>query len=137
MTGGVGGPVSVETLQRRSVAASIRKSDAAPRRWRYVRADSQRANSPEPGADHDQNLRTEIPAGARGAPSNRCGRQGADPSAGRLVSRRPDAILREVFLRTRDRPFTAIDDVISREELVALSEGYKRIAGYSKESLRN
>jgi hypothetical protein len=27
-----------------------------------------------------------------------------------------------------------IDDVISREELVALSEGYKRIAGYSKEA---
>jgi 2-polyprenyl-6-methoxyphenol hydroxylase-like FAD-dependent oxidoreductase len=49
----------------------------------------------------------------------------------------PDAILREVFLRTKDRPFAAIDDVISREELVALSEGYKRIAGYSKESLRN
>jgi 2-polyprenyl-6-methoxyphenol hydroxylase-like FAD-dependent oxidoreductase len=49
----------------------------------------------------------------------------------------PDAILREVFLRTRDRPFATIDDVISREELVALSEGYKRIAGYSKESLRN
>ncbi len=49
----------------------------------------------------------------------------------------PDAILREVFLRTKDRPFAAIDDVISREELVALSEGYKRIAGYSKDALRN
>jgi 2-polyprenyl-6-methoxyphenol hydroxylase-like FAD-dependent oxidoreductase len=47
----------------------------------------------------------------------------------------PDAILREVFRRTNDRPFTAIDDVISRDELVALSEGYKRIAGYSKEDL--
>jgi 2-polyprenyl-6-methoxyphenol hydroxylase-like FAD-dependent oxidoreductase len=49
----------------------------------------------------------------------------------------PDAILREVFLRTKDRPFAAIDDVISREELVALSEGYKRIAGYSRDALRN
>ena len=49
----------------------------------------------------------------------------------------PDAILREVFLRTRDTPFAAIDDVISREELVALSEGYKRIAGYSKDALHN
>jgi 5-methylphenazine-1-carboxylate 1-monooxygenase len=49
----------------------------------------------------------------------------------------PDAILREVFLRTRDRPFAAIDDVISREELVALSESYKRIAGYSRDALRN
>jgi 5-methylphenazine-1-carboxylate 1-monooxygenase len=49
----------------------------------------------------------------------------------------PDAILREVFLRTGDRPFAAIDDVISREELVGLSEGYKRVAGYSKDALRS
>jgi 5-methylphenazine-1-carboxylate 1-monooxygenase len=48
----------------------------------------------------------------------------------------PDAILREVFQRTSDRPFADIDDVISRDELVALSEGYKRIAGYSKDALR-
>jgi 2-polyprenyl-6-methoxyphenol hydroxylase-like FAD-dependent oxidoreductase len=49
----------------------------------------------------------------------------------------PDAILREVFLRTKDRPFAAIEDVITHEELAALSEGYKRIAGYSKDALRN
>jgi 2-polyprenyl-6-methoxyphenol hydroxylase-like FAD-dependent oxidoreductase len=48
----------------------------------------------------------------------------------------PDAILREVFQRTHDRPFGAIEEVISRDELVALSEGYKRIAGYSKDALR-
>src|SRR6202045_2194770 len=48
----------------------------------------------------------------------------------------PDAILREVFQRTHDRPFNAIEDVISRDELVALSEGYKKIAGYSKDALR-
>jgi len=48
----------------------------------------------------------------------------------------PDAILREVFQRTHDQPFKAIDDVISRDELVALSEGYKKIAGYSKDALR-
>jgi 5-methylphenazine-1-carboxylate 1-monooxygenase len=48
----------------------------------------------------------------------------------------PDAILREVFQRTRDRPFDRIDEVISRDELVALSEGYKRIAGYSRDALR-
>jgi 5-methylphenazine-1-carboxylate 1-monooxygenase len=48
----------------------------------------------------------------------------------------PDAILREVFERTKDQPFGKIDDVISRDELVALSEGYKRIAGYSKDALR-
>ena len=48
----------------------------------------------------------------------------------------PDAILREVFQRTSDKPFGRIDDVISREELVALSEGYKQIAGYSRDALR-
>ena len=48
----------------------------------------------------------------------------------------PDAILREVYQRTNDRPFADIADVISREELVALSDGYKRIAGYSKDALR-
>ncbi|MBV8603015.1 MAG: flavin-dependent oxidoreductase [Candidatus Eremiobacteraeota bacterium] len=39
----------------------------------------------------------------------------------------PDAILREVFLRTGDRPFERIEAVIPQEELVALSDGYKRI----------
>jgi hypothetical protein len=39
-------------------------------------------------------------------------------------------------MRTNDRPFASIDDVISREELVALSDSYKQIAGYSKEALR-
>jgi len=41
-----------------------------------------------------------------------------------------------VYKRTRDKPFKNIDDVISREELVALSESYKRVAGYQKEQLR-
>jgi 5-methylphenazine-1-carboxylate 1-monooxygenase len=48
----------------------------------------------------------------------------------------PDAILREVYLRTGDRPFADIDAVISREELMALSDGYKRVAGYDKAALR-
>jgi 5-methylphenazine-1-carboxylate 1-monooxygenase len=47
----------------------------------------------------------------------------------------PDAILGEVFRRTGDRPFGSIDEVISREELVAMSEGYKRIAGYHQDAL--
>lgn len=47
----------------------------------------------------------------------------------------PDAILREVYLRTGDQPFKNIDEVISREELAALSDGYKRVAGYDKETL--
>jgi 2-polyprenyl-6-methoxyphenol hydroxylase-like FAD-dependent oxidoreductase len=49
----------------------------------------------------------------------------------------PDAILREVFQRTGDRPFRTIDDVISRDELAAISESYKRIAGYSRDALRS
>jgi 5-methylphenazine-1-carboxylate 1-monooxygenase len=47
----------------------------------------------------------------------------------------PDAILREVYLRTGDKPFRDIDEVISREELAALTSGYARVAGYDKESL--
>ena len=48
----------------------------------------------------------------------------------------PDAILREVYQRSGDQPFKAIDDVISHDELVALSDSYKQIAGFSKEALR-
>jgi hypothetical protein len=44
--------------------------------------------------------------------------------------------LHEVYRRTGDKPFKSIDDVISREELMALSESYKRIAGYDKERLK-
>jgi len=48
----------------------------------------------------------------------------------------PDAILHEVYRRTGDKPFKNIDDVISREELIALSESYKRVAGYDKAKLK-
>jgi 2-polyprenyl-6-methoxyphenol hydroxylase-like FAD-dependent oxidoreductase len=44
----------------------------------------------------------------------------------------PDAILREVYLRTGDKPFTDIEAVIPRSELVALSEGYKAITGQQR-----
>jgi 2-polyprenyl-6-methoxyphenol hydroxylase-like FAD-dependent oxidoreductase len=47
----------------------------------------------------------------------------------------PDAILREVHRRTGDKPFARIEDVISNEELVALSENYKRVAGFEREAL--
>jgi 2-polyprenyl-6-methoxyphenol hydroxylase-like FAD-dependent oxidoreductase len=47
----------------------------------------------------------------------------------------PDAILREVFERTGDQPFQRIEDVISHQELVALSDAYKRVAGFDKHSL--
>jgi 2-polyprenyl-6-methoxyphenol hydroxylase-like FAD-dependent oxidoreductase len=48
----------------------------------------------------------------------------------------PDAILREVYLRSGDKPFRSIDEVISREELIAISDGYKRVAGYDQDALR-
>jgi len=47
----------------------------------------------------------------------------------------PDAILREIFLRTGDKPFAHIHDVISQDELVALSERYQRVAGFDKQTL--
>jgi 2-polyprenyl-6-methoxyphenol hydroxylase-like FAD-dependent oxidoreductase len=47
----------------------------------------------------------------------------------------PDAILREVFLRTGDRPFRSIGDVISREELAGMSESYHRISGSDRASV--
>ena len=47
----------------------------------------------------------------------------------------PDAILREVYMRTGDKPFRHIDDVISAQELAALSEGYKRVTGSDKQAL--
>jgi 2-polyprenyl-6-methoxyphenol hydroxylase-like FAD-dependent oxidoreductase len=48
----------------------------------------------------------------------------------------PDAILREVYERTGDKPFADIEAVISRGELEALSNRYKQVAGYDKASLR-
>lgn len=47
----------------------------------------------------------------------------------------PDAILREVHERTGDKPFGKIEDVISDEELAAISQGYKRVAGFHQEQL--
>jgi hypothetical protein len=44
----------------------------------------------------------------------------------------PDAILREIYLRTGDRPFGKIDDVISAAELGQISERYKRVSGYAR-----
>jgi len=41
----------------------------------------------------------------------------------------PDAILREVYERTGDRPFQRIDAVISPQALAALSDRYKQVAG--------
>lgn len=55
-----------------------------------------------------------------------------------LANRRnpPDAILREVYERTGDRPFERIDSVISPQELVALTDRYKKVAGYDRQALK-
>ena len=47
----------------------------------------------------------------------------------------PDAILREVYLRSGDKPFARIEDVISEAELRAISDRYKQVAGYDRKSL--
>ena len=49
----------------------------------------------------------------------------------------PDAILREVYERTGDRPFERIDAVITPEELQALSDRYKKVAGYDLRALHS
>jgi 2-polyprenyl-6-methoxyphenol hydroxylase-like FAD-dependent oxidoreductase len=48
----------------------------------------------------------------------------------------PDAILREVYCRTGDRPFARIEDVISPAEIAALNDRYKRVAGFDHEGLQ-
>jgi 2-polyprenyl-6-methoxyphenol hydroxylase-like FAD-dependent oxidoreductase len=47
----------------------------------------------------------------------------------------PDAIIREVWQRTGDKPFARIEDVISAEELTAMLDGYKKVAGYDRAAL--
>jgi len=48
----------------------------------------------------------------------------------------PDSILREVWQRSKGERFARIEDVISAAELDAISERYKRIAGFDRETLR-
>ncbi|GII85531.1 monooxygenase [Sphaerisporangium siamense] len=47
----------------------------------------------------------------------------------------PDALLREVYERTGDRPFARIEDVITPEEIRRIGEGYQAVAGYSRTAL--
>jgi 2-polyprenyl-6-methoxyphenol hydroxylase-like FAD-dependent oxidoreductase len=47
----------------------------------------------------------------------------------------PDAILREIYERTGDKPFASIDSVISQAELKAISDRYKQVARYDKRTL--
>ena len=48
----------------------------------------------------------------------------------------PDAILREVHQRSGGRRFERIDDIVSQAELQAISDNYKRVAGYDPAQLR-
>jgi 2-polyprenyl-6-methoxyphenol hydroxylase-like FAD-dependent oxidoreductase len=54
-----------------------------------------------------------------------------------LTNRRnpPDAILREVYERTGDKPFARIEDVIPENELRAITDRYKTVAGYDRTAL--
>jgi 2-polyprenyl-6-methoxyphenol hydroxylase-like FAD-dependent oxidoreductase len=51
-------------------------------------------------------------------------------------SRPPDYILQVVHERSGDRPFERLEDLVSVEELAAITDGYKRVAGFDKETLR-
>lgn len=48
----------------------------------------------------------------------------------------PDAILREVFERSGGQRFERIEDVVSVAELQAISDNYKRVAGYDPVALK-
>lgn len=49
--------------------------------------------------------------------------------------RPPDTILKEVYERTGDRPFTRIEDVISRQEMAAITDNYQRVAAYDRDAV--
>ncbi|OZI20625.1 flavin-dependent oxidoreductase [Bordetella genomosp. 9] len=49
----------------------------------------------------------------------------------------PDAILREAYERSQDQRFERIEDVISRDELQAISDRYKQVAGFDPETLKS
>ena len=75
----------------------------------------------------------------RSAASNRvtlCPRRLASAAAARPPAPAPiTAILREVWKRSGDKPFDRIEDVIPVAELAAISEAYRRAAGFERESL--
>jgi 2-polyprenyl-6-methoxyphenol hydroxylase-like FAD-dependent oxidoreductase len=61
------------------------------------------------------------------------------PTSGVVLENRrnpPDAILREVYQRTGDKPFARIEDVIGEAELREISDRYKRVAGYDRDTLQ-
>lgn len=62
------------------------------------------------------------------------------PATARVVltnrSDPPDAILREVWQRSGGHRFARIEDVISTAELQAISDRYKKVAGFDRETLK-
>jgi 2-polyprenyl-6-methoxyphenol hydroxylase-like FAD-dependent oxidoreductase len=61
------------------------------------------------------------------------------PRANRVVltnrSTPPDYLIQVVEERTGFQPFDRLEDVISRDELTQILDGYKRIAGYDRDAL--
>ena len=47
----------------------------------------------------------------------------------------PDVILKIVHERSGDRPFDRLEDIVSPEELAAVSNNYKKVAGYDRSML--
>ena len=48
----------------------------------------------------------------------------------------PDTILREVFQRSGGKRFERLEEIVSTEELQAISDHYKRVAGYDPAALK-
>jgi 2-polyprenyl-6-methoxyphenol hydroxylase-like FAD-dependent oxidoreductase len=48
----------------------------------------------------------------------------------------PDTILREVHERSGDKPFEQLSDLISDEELKAIGERYRSVAGFQVDELK-
>ena len=122
-------PLPRWTLRPPDAARRCRAPDVSARRQRRRAVDPRlpRAHrlpagaSADPGAALQAYEAQRLPATAKVVLTNR-----ANP---------PDAILREVYERTGDKPFDDIDRVISREELAALSQRYQKVAGYDLESV--
>ena len=49
----------------------------------------------------------------------------------------PDAILREAYERSGDKPFNHINDLITDEELAQISSRYKKVAGFHQDQLNS
>jgi 2-polyprenyl-6-methoxyphenol hydroxylase-like FAD-dependent oxidoreductase len=47
----------------------------------------------------------------------------------------PDVILKVVHERSGDKPFERLEDIVSPEELAAISDSYKKVAGYDKSTV--